>query len=158
MNTQGWFPLGLTGLISLQSKWLSSSFSNTTVWKHQFLSAQPSLWFNSHIHTWLLERERKVAQSCPTLCNPMDCSLPGSSVCGIFQARVLEWGAITFSVNQNWYVLIAHLCLTLCDLMDCSLPGSSVPEFLTHKIHDKIHVYCFNLLSFGVICYTAIDN
>ena len=36
-------------------------------------------------------KESKVAQSCPTLCNPMDCSLPGSSVHGIFQARVLEW-------------------------------------------------------------------
>ena len=39
----------------------------------------------------------EVAQSCPTLCNPMDCSLPGSSVHGIFQARVLEWVAISFS-------------------------------------------------------------
>ena len=41
--------------------------------------------------------ESEVAQSCPTLRDPMDCSLPGSSVHGIFQARVLEWGAITFS-------------------------------------------------------------
>ena len=44
-------------------------------------------------------REREVAQSCPTLCDPMDCSLPGSSVHGIFQARVLEWGAIAFSIE-----------------------------------------------------------
>ena len=42
--------------------------------------------------------ESEVAQSCPTLCDPMDCSLPGSSVHGIFQARVLEWGAIAFSM------------------------------------------------------------
>ena len=42
-------------------------------------------------------RENKVAQSCPTLSDPMDCSLPGSSIHGIFQARVLEWGAIAFS-------------------------------------------------------------
>ena len=41
-----------------------------------------------------VKSESEVAQSCPTLSNPMDCSLPGSSVCGIFQARVLEWGAI----------------------------------------------------------------
>ena len=41
-----------------------------------------------------------VAQSCPTLCDPMDCSLPGSSIYGIFQARVLEWGAIAFSNSQ----------------------------------------------------------
>ena len=54
MNTQGWFPFRLTGLISLQSKRLSRFFYNTTIWKHQFFSAQPSLWSNSHIHTWLL--------------------------------------------------------------------------------------------------------
>ena len=41
--------------------------------------------------------ESEVAQSCPTLCDPMDCSLPGSSVHGIFQARVLEWVAIAFN-------------------------------------------------------------
>ena len=55
MNIQGWFLLGLTGLISLQSKGLSGVFSNTTVQKHQFFSAQP-LWSDSHIHTWLLEK------------------------------------------------------------------------------------------------------
>ena len=49
-----WFPLGWTGWISLQSKGLSKVFSNTTVQKHQFFSAQ--LWSNSHIHTWLLEK------------------------------------------------------------------------------------------------------
>ena len=43
------------------------------------------------------ERESEVAQSCPTLCDPMDCSLPGSSLHGILQARVLEWVAISFS-------------------------------------------------------------
>ena len=56
MKIQDWFPLGLTGLISLQSKELSSLFSSTTVWKHQFFSAQPSLWSNSHNHTWWLEK------------------------------------------------------------------------------------------------------
>ena len=56
MNIQDGFPLGLTGLISLQSKGLSADFSNTTVWKHQFFSAQPSLWSNSHNCTWLLEK------------------------------------------------------------------------------------------------------
>ena len=50
MNIQSCFHLGLTGLISLQSKGLSRVFSNTTVQKHQFFSAQPSLWLNSYIH------------------------------------------------------------------------------------------------------------
>jgi len=44
-----------------------------------------------------VKSEREVTQSCPTLSNPVDCSLPGSSIHGIFQARVLEWGAIAFS-------------------------------------------------------------
>ena len=56
MNIQDWFPLELTGWISLQSKGLSGGFSNTTVQKHQFFGAQHSLWSNSHIHTWLLEK------------------------------------------------------------------------------------------------------
>ena len=55
-NTQDWFPLGLTGWISLQSKGLSRVFSSTTVQKHQFFGAQPSSQSNSHIHTWPLEK------------------------------------------------------------------------------------------------------
>ena len=55
-----------------------------------------------------VESESEVAQSCLTLSNPMDCSPPGSSVHGIFQARVLEWGAIAFS---NTYI---DLCLYMC--------------------------------------------
>ena len=55
-NTQGWSPLGWTGWISLQSKRLSRAFSNTTVQKHQFFSAQLSSQSNSHIHTWPLEK------------------------------------------------------------------------------------------------------
>ena len=55
MNVQDWFPLGLSGLILL-SKGLSRVFYSTAIWKHQFLGAQPSLWSNSHICTWLLEK------------------------------------------------------------------------------------------------------
>ena len=56
MDIQGWFPLGSTGLISLLSKGLSRGFSSSTVWNHQFFGTQPSLWSNSHIRTWLLEK------------------------------------------------------------------------------------------------------
>ena len=67
--------------------------------------APPSLGFSRQEH-WgglpfpapMHESESEVAQSYPTLCDPMDCSLPGSSVDGIFQARVLEWSAIAFSI------------------------------------------------------------
>ena len=56
MNIQEWFPLQLTDLISLQPKGLSRVFSSTTVQKHHFFSTEPSLWSNSHIHTWPLEK------------------------------------------------------------------------------------------------------
>ena len=56
MNIQDWFPLGLAGLISLQSKGLPRVLSSTTVQKHQVFGTQPSLGSNSHIHTWLLEK------------------------------------------------------------------------------------------------------
>ena len=56
MNIQDWSPLGWTGWIFLQSTGLSRVFSNLTVQKHQFFSAQLSLQFNFHIHTWLLEK------------------------------------------------------------------------------------------------------
>ena len=56
MNIWDWFPLGWTDWISLQSKGLSRVFSNTTVQKHEFFSAQLSSQSNSHIHTWLLEK------------------------------------------------------------------------------------------------------
>ena len=70
----------------------------------------------------------KLLQSCPTLCNPMDGSPPGSSVPGILQARTLERVAISFSNAWKWKVKVKSLksCPTLSDSMDCSLSGSSV--------------------------------
>ena len=61
-----------------------------------------------NINEWVSE----VAQSCPTLCDPMDCSIPGSSVHGIFQAKVLEWVAISFSRGSSWprdWTLVSHI-------------------------------------------------
>ena len=72
-----------------------------------------------YIYIHIYESESEVAQSCPTLCNPMDCSLPGSSVHGIFQAIVLEWIAISFSRgsaqprNQTWVSCIVDRCFTV---------------------------------------------
>ena len=59
------------------------------------------------------EYESEVTQSCSTLCDPIDCSLPGSSVRGIFQARVLEWGAIAFSGGSDHELFIAKFRLKL---------------------------------------------
>ena len=62
-----------------------------------------------------VKSESEVAQSCPTLSNPMDRSLPDSSIHGIFQARVLEWGAIVFSDTGLLLLLLSHFsCVLLC--------------------------------------------
>ena len=67
-------------------------------------------------------KESEIAQSCPTLCDPMDCSLPGSSVYGIFQAIVLEWIAISFSKESSQprdRTRVSHIVdrrFTICDL------------------------------------------
>ena len=58
-----------------------------------------------------VKSESEVAQSCPTLSDPMDCSLPGSSVHGIFQARVVEWVAIAFSAKPVYHIPILNSLL-----------------------------------------------
>ena len=84
--------------------------------------AQPSLGFSREEHQSGLpfpspvherKSESEVAQSCLTLSDPMDCSPPGSSVHGIFQARVLEWGAIAFSEKIYWqhFILLIKILL-----------------------------------------------
>ena len=65
----------------------------------------------------------KSLQYCPTLCDPIDGSPPGSPIPGILQARTLEWVAISFSNGESE---VAQLYPTRSDPMDCSLPGSSV--------------------------------
>ena len=81
MNIQDWFPLGLTGLISMQFKGLSGVFYNTTAQKHKFFSAHFSLWSNSHNHTWLLEKNHDLDYRdlcCQSKVSALICSL-GSS-------------------------------------------------------------------------------
>ena len=73
-----------------------------------------------------VESESEVAQSCPTLSDPMDCSLPGSSIHGIFQAIVLEWGAIAFSQSYTSLLLKVELQISsiinfLCEWCDIKM-------------------------------------
>ena len=77
-----------------------------------------------------VKRESEVAQSCPTFRNPMDCSLPGSSVHGIFQARVLEWCAIAFS-DKSLYPALFH-------------------EFQTHRSHSLFHISAWSSQASGL--------
>ena len=81
----------------------------------------------------------KLLQSCPTLCDPIDSSPPGSSTPGILQARILEWVAISFS-NACMHAKSLQLCLTLCDPMDSSPPGSSVLRILQAIILDWVAI------------------
>ena len=96
-----------------------------------------------------VKSESEVTQLCPTLSDPMDHSLPGSSVHGIFQARVLEWGTIVFSQGvlgaPRREIAVSCLCaeslqsrLTLCDPRDCSLPDSSVQGILQARILEWV--------------------
>ena len=73
MNVQDWFPLGLTGLISFLSKELSRVFSSATIGKHQFFSAQLSLWSDFHIHTWFWTIHIRIHSSgrIPPLWSPL---------------------------------------------------------------------------------------
>ena len=90
--------------------------------------------FNASDRPWIIWDVRtatpKSLQSCPTLCDPIDGSPPGSPVLGILQARTLEWVAISFSNAWKWEVKseseVTQSCMTLRDPMDYSLPGSSV--------------------------------
>ena len=89
----------------------------------------------------------ELLQSCPTLCDPIDSSPPGSPIPGILQARILEWVAIAFS--NAWKLRseseVAQSCPTPSDPMDCSLPGSSV-----HGIFQA------RGLEWGAIAFSAI--
>ena len=114
-----------------------------------------------------VKSESEVAQLCPTLSDPMDCSLPGSSVHGIFQARVLEWGAIAFS-SKHLYPSPIHdnvlkkssevvqSCSTLCDPMDCSLPGSSVHGIFQARVLEWVAV-SFSRWSFQPMDRTRVS-
>ena len=81
----------------------------------------------------------KLLQSCPTLCNPIDGSPPGSSVPGILQARITEWAAISF-FNACTHAKLLQSCPTLCDPIDGSPPGSSVPGILQARILEWVGV------------------
>ena len=81
-----------------------------------------------------MKNESEVTQLCPSLSDPMDCSPPGSSVQGIFQARVLEWGAIASSDS------VTKSCLTICDPIDYSLPGSSVHGIFQARVLEWVAI------------------
>ena len=120
------------------------------------------------------ESEMEVSQSCPTLCNSMDCSLPGSSVHRIFQARVLEWGAISFSRGSSqprdrtqvsctagrcftiWAFLKNHCsCTNLDSHQQCMkvLLSISLPTFVISCLSDGRHSDSCEVISHYVFAF-----
>ena len=81
----------------------------------------------------------KSLQSCPTLCNALDYSSPGSSVPGVLQARTLEWVAISFS-NACIHAKSLQSCLTLCDPINGSQPGSPAPGVLQARTLEWVAI------------------
>ena len=121
MNIQDWFPLVLSGFISLQSKGLSRVFPSTTVQNHQFFSTEPSLWSNSHIHTWLLEKNIAltirtfVSKVMSLLFNTLPRFVSGEGNGNPLQYSCLEnprdggaWWAGVYGVPQSWTRLKRH--------------------------------------------------
>ena len=109
-------------------------------------------WNSMMLAPWKKSYDQPVAakslQSCPTLCDPIDGSPPGSSVPGILQARILEWVAISFSSAWKWKVkakLLSHVWL-LSDPMDCSLPGSSVHGIFQARVLE------WGAIAFSNVC------
>ena len=86
-----------------------------------------------------VKSESEVPQWCPTLSDSTDCSLPGSSVHGIFQARVLEWVAIAFS-KACMHAKLLQSCPTLCEPIDGSPPGSAVPGILQARVLEWVAI------------------
>ena len=96
-------------------------------------------------HCMKVKSESEVAQSCQTLSDPVDCSLQGSAVHGIFQARVLDWVPLPSPYIIIQFSSVAQSCPTLCNPMNRSTPGLSVhhqlPEFTetyVHRVSDAI--------------------
>ena len=81
----------------LVTKWKKSIWNGYVLYDSNYMTFFPRQNFGDSKRI----SESEVAQSCPTLCDPVDCSLPGSSVHGFFQARVLEWGAVSFSRGSS---------------------------------------------------------
>ena len=85
-----------------------------------------------------VKSESEVAQSCLTLCDPMDCSLPGSSIHGIFQARVLEWGAIAFSVVEAYSATKTNTVESV--LLRWMVLKFIIQSEVSQKEKDKYHI------------------
>ena len=181
----------ISGILQARTlEWVAISFTNAWKWKVKVKSlsrvrllatpwtaayqAPPPMGFSrqeywSGVPLPSLKKWSEVAQSCLTLCDPVDCSLTGSSIQRILQARILEWVAISFSRGSSWprdqtqvsciagrrftlwasrwaFLIFAaaakslQSCLTLCDPIDSSPPGSPVPGILQARTLEWVAI------------------
>ena len=122
-------------------EWVAIFFSRGSSWPwDQTHTSWIGRWVLYH---WVIREASvyaaaKSLQSCPTLCDPIDGSPPGSPIPGILQARTLEWVAISFSSAGKWKVKVKSLgwVRLLGDPMDCSLPVSSVHRIFQARIME----------------------
>ena len=109
---------------------------------------------NEQTKNSILRYACSVAQLCLTVCNPMNCIPPGSSVHGIFQARTLEWVAISFYIGMwKW----KWSCWVVCDPMDCNLPGSSVHGIFQARRLEWVAI-SFSRRSSWLTDWTRVSN
>ena len=137
-----------SSLYSSKSLIVSGFIFKSTIYFELHFTIYCEIWFKVHfcfLHA--AAAAAKSLQSCPTLCDPIIGSPPGSPIPGILQARILKWVAISFSKAMKVKSEVAQSCLTLSDPMDCSLPGSS------------IHGICqARVLEWGIVCYLPLIN
>ena len=106
-----------------------------------------------------VKSESEVAQSCPTLRDPMDCSLPGSSVHGILQSRVLEWGAIAFSVNLYVASILKNAWLLLSIVSALFIVSSHIPRMLGFStLSTCLSLSFFLSFSHFLSCFLGCDS
>ena len=160
MNIEGWFPLGLTGLISLLSKWLPRIFSSTTVWKHQFFSSQCSCWSNSHIHNMTTGKTialtirtfggKVMSLLFNTLSRFVIASLPRSK-CLLILATVPHW--VEISVSQ-------FTCSVLSDSfqprgLQHARPPCLLPTPRVYSDSCPLSQWCHTTISSSVIPFSS---
>ena len=104
-----------------------------------------------HLPNYLqFEGEDEVAQSCPTLCDPVDCSLPGFSIHGILQSRILEWVTISFSRGSSWprgQTRVSHIggrCFNLWAIREALVVTCNL-QVTDKKIHIFLQEWCFGI-------------
>ena len=131
--------------IPLTSTLLQALISSCPNYYHDLQSCCPFIHLPcGHWYNFIKHVDAKSLQSCPTLCDPIDGSPPGSPIPGILLARTLEWVAISFSNAWKWKVKseseVAQSCSTLRDPLDCSLPGSSIHEIFQARVLEWVAI------------------